>query len=327
MDEQKIFNDQIFSFIENLITRKENNQFFKEDAKKYLDLLKQSKKIHGSEKNNVRCLCYSGKNNTDFLHIFDPYSDEEINLKDDYDITELIQNNTKIDENNTKIDENESQKGGQVTTKNKKTIKCPNFIIFAGDTYYPDGGWNDFYSFADTKNEAHKIYEEILKKREDNWSHVLDFNSGKIIYDSWPHVKNQIGGSCLQSNRLRELASLENDIDSDSLINYLDGFNNNQKGGYKKRVSFEKNIIDVNDETPLTISKKEKLESKLKYAWAEQIKDLGKQLGIKPERGKKNLSKAYVTKRILATPKFYNDALKILHKSSMTNSDTESESN
>lgn len=64
--------------------------------------------------------------------------------------------------------------------------KCqtnPKYIIFAGDTYYPLGGWQDYYGIADTIEEANIAYDNAIKK---GWAHVLDFDTGKIILDSWP---------------------------------------------------------------------------------------------------------------------------------------------
>lgn len=239
MDDQRLFNNQIFSFLEELITRESNKQFFREDARKYRDLLKQCIKIHGADKNDIRCLCYCGKSNTNLLQLFDPYTDIEPELKDEniFDATELYNNNTKIDNDNTKID-------------NDKEI-------------------------------------------------IIDVND-------------------------------DNEITTDSLIRCLDDNSScknlqlthsgtRQRGGMNKHVSFDKKIIDVNDK-PFNTNKKNKLEIKLKSGWAEQIKDLGKQLGIKPESGKKFLTKSYVTNKILDTPRLQNKALKILK------SDTDSES-
>jgi hypothetical protein len=39
----------------------------------------------------------------------------------------------------------------------------PKYIIFSGYTYYPSGGWKEFYSYAETLEEAYSIYGEALK--------------------------------------------------------------------------------------------------------------------------------------------------------------------
>ena len=252
MDGQKILNDDIFSFIEKIITRKENYKYFKEDVKKYRELLKQCSTIQGPDKINVRCLCYQGKNDTDLLHLFEPYTDnDKLELIDETNVADIL---PKMDENITKMDE---------IIQNSDIVNDTNYII-----------------------------------------------------------------------------NVDDEITSDSLINFIDGqlpqsvlpapsgtrFKNNQKGGYKKQVSFDNSVSENDNKKSLTLSKRQKLESKLNARWADEIKDLGKQLKIKPQRGKKNLSKTYVTKKILASPDLYDQALKILYKMSQLNSDTGSES-
>src|SRR5258708_6230358 len=103
MDEQKLFNNDIFSFIEKIITRKENYKYFKEDVNKYRELLKQCCKNQGPDKINIRCLCYQGKNDTDLLHLFEPYTDnEKLELIDETNVDDIL---PKMDEKNTKMDE------------------------------------------------------------------------------------------------------------------------------------------------------------------------------------------------------------------------------
>lgn len=240
MDEQKLLNDQLFSFIEDLITRSENKSYLKDDAKRYLSLLKINKKINGN-KSSIRCLYYDGKDGQKCLHLFDPFSDDEINMLDDTDISDFL---TKIDENKIKMDENKPK---------------------------------------------------------------IDENNTKI------DITNQKGG--------------DEDSDTESLINYLTESKNKQKGGNKKSVSFDKKLLDVDDNKPITLTKKQKLERKLKAEYAEKIIELGKYLEIKPQRGKKTLSKTYVTKKILDTAKLHDRAFKYLHKNALVKSDTESESN
>lgn len=121
------------------------------------------------------------------------------------------------------------------------------------------------------------------------------------------------------------------DVDSDSLMELLDNEIKIQQGGDKKPKSILKKRVQINaiDNEPKTkiVTKKEKLESKLNAAWAEEIKSLGKTLGLKPPKNKKSLSKTDVTKKILANPKLYDKALKELNKSALLRSDTASDSN
>ncbi len=61
------------------------------------------------------------------------------------------------------------------------------FLVFAGETYYPSGGFQDFISAHDelsqaqeTRLKSHSIY---------GWSHIVDLQSLKIIesqYESNP---------------------------------------------------------------------------------------------------------------------------------------------
>jgi hypothetical protein len=57
------------------------------------------------------------------------------------------------------------------------------FILFAGDRYYPLGGWSDFKGFFESKEAAINWLltdEEWLKSRPyECWAHVAQ--SGKIL--------------------------------------------------------------------------------------------------------------------------------------------------
>lgn len=46
------------------------------------------------------------------------------------------------------------------------------FILFAGDDYYPHGGWQDFRGFFDTIEEC---YEKLAKTTIPyDWAHAYD---------------------------------------------------------------------------------------------------------------------------------------------------------
>jgi hypothetical protein len=64
---------------------------------------------------------------------------------------------------------------------------------------------------------------------------------------------------------------------------------------------------------------------KLNTMWAEQVRELGKKLEIKPAKNKKTLSKADITKRILNNPKIHDKALKAIRNISIVKIDTISE--
>lgn len=44
------------------------------------------------------------------------------------------------------------------------------FLVFAGEDYYPSGGWNDFVGSYPTLHEAK---EAAVKQRRD-WWHIVD---------------------------------------------------------------------------------------------------------------------------------------------------------
>jgi len=78
-----------------------------------------------------------------------------------------------------------------------------SYLIFAGVTYYPTGGYKDIYGFADTKEDAMNIYYEALitglhncdyfnqtwwnQSREvvgNNWAHILCVNTRQIVKET-----------------------------------------------------------------------------------------------------------------------------------------------
>jgi len=84
-----------------------------------------------------------------------------------------------------------------------KMSSSSSYIIFAGDTYYPAGGYKDIYGFADTLEDAMNIYYEAQisglhncdyfnkswwnQSREmvgNNWAHILCVNTRQIIKET-----------------------------------------------------------------------------------------------------------------------------------------------
>lgn len=53
------------------------------------------------------------------------------------------------------------------------------FLVFAGEAYYPLGGWNDFRSSFDTKEEAFAA-KEVLHSAV-GWVHVVDSETQQIV--------------------------------------------------------------------------------------------------------------------------------------------------
>ena len=59
------------------------------------------------------------------------------------------------------------------------------FIVFAGDEYYPSGGWLDFESSHDTL-EAALLVANALRRGRADWSHVVDSESGEVTETTFP---------------------------------------------------------------------------------------------------------------------------------------------
>lgn len=56
------------------------------------------------------------------------------------------------------------------------------YLLFAGDTYYPAGGWGDFvYQFADLE-EAKLYASEKLNRRK--WWHIVDLEIGEEVWSN-----------------------------------------------------------------------------------------------------------------------------------------------
>lgn len=53
--------------------------------------------------------------------------------------------------------------------------KIKRFLVFAGDTYYPTGGWSDYRCSFDTEKEALKW----LARYNYDWNHIVDMQTGK----------------------------------------------------------------------------------------------------------------------------------------------------
>lgn len=190
-------------------------------------------------------------------------------------------------------------------------------------------------------------YELAIQIPESD-SEQLNLIKSDELFESDKEI-NQQGGKSVRYSNLPLADKVTDkefvvDVESDSLIEYL---NNEMNGGkpcpegqvkqersshvlpksiLKRKVQFninnDSNLLDIDSKT--NENKKDKLSRKLNTMWAEQVKNLGKELGIKPRKGG-NLSKIYVTKRILANPKLHDKALKTIRKIDIVKSDTASE--
>ena len=62
------------------------------------------------------------------------------------------------------------------------------FALFAGDTYYPRGGWLDFRgSYLSIEDAVAQLFREPYYEGEEgklllyDWWHVIDLKSGSIV--------------------------------------------------------------------------------------------------------------------------------------------------
>lgn len=57
------------------------------------------------------------------------------------------------------------------------------YLLFAGEDYYPEGGWRDFQSSHETIEEAKKAFS-IFEYR-DEWGHIFDLITKEIVVTFW----------------------------------------------------------------------------------------------------------------------------------------------
>lgn len=64
------------------------------------------------------------------------------------------------------------------------TQKLKRFVLMGGSKYYASGGFKDYISSHDSKEEATKAMEEWLNSKEDmreySWAHVGDTETGDL---------------------------------------------------------------------------------------------------------------------------------------------------
>lgn len=51
------------------------------------------------------------------------------------------------------------------------------YLVFAGEVYYPAGGWNDFIKDFDSETEA----TEFINNHKSQWAQVIDTQIGKEV--------------------------------------------------------------------------------------------------------------------------------------------------
>lgn len=55
------------------------------------------------------------------------------------------------------------------------------FLTFAGDTYYPQPGWETSRGLYDTQDEAVEALKELHKDEDYDWCHVVDLETEQIV--------------------------------------------------------------------------------------------------------------------------------------------------
>lgn len=55
------------------------------------------------------------------------------------------------------------------------------YLVFAGDKWYPSGGWDDFKGDFNTIEEG----KESLISIGPDWWHIVDSNTGHIVYQDY----------------------------------------------------------------------------------------------------------------------------------------------
>lgn len=58
--------------------------------------------------------------------------------------------------------------------------QATQYLIFAGDNYYPNGGWHDFKDKSDDLLEANRIAVSYINDGKD-WAHVVDLNTMAVL--------------------------------------------------------------------------------------------------------------------------------------------------
>jgi hypothetical protein len=61
----------------------------------------------------------------------------------------------------------------------ERKIMTTRYLAFAGDNYYPGGGYFDLKASGDEKSLTDLI--EQMKKLEPDWFHILDISTAKIV--------------------------------------------------------------------------------------------------------------------------------------------------
>lgn len=59
-------------------------------------------------------------------------------------------------------------------------LKPKRYLVFAGDSYYTAGGWDDFHGSYNTLQEAKTAARDAEKTRYD-WTQIVDIATGQEL--------------------------------------------------------------------------------------------------------------------------------------------------
>lgn len=56
------------------------------------------------------------------------------------------------------------------------------YLVFFGDCYYPQGGWDDLKASYDTVEEAIQSHPVRMSCGSEQWMQVVDWQSGEVVH-------------------------------------------------------------------------------------------------------------------------------------------------
>lgn len=59
------------------------------------------------------------------------------------------------------------------------------YLLFAGETYYPSGGWMDFIRSFDSKKDAVILARQLKSEGDIDWFHIIDTQKPIDISDCY----------------------------------------------------------------------------------------------------------------------------------------------
>lgn len=56
----------------------------------------------------------------------------------------------------------------------------PKFLLFAGATFYPSGGWGDYINSFDSVESAREYALRLYDPYLIDWAHVVELRTGEV---------------------------------------------------------------------------------------------------------------------------------------------------